>query len=91
MNALSCGRLLWVVSQTTLRLTPSGFIDRFGLPENLVAEILAESLRGEQVHRSTESFGKLVLDLDELEQADFTMSSVYNLHRRFVNSGHRMD
>jgi hypothetical protein len=57
-----------VVPQPTFRLTLSGFIDRFGLPENLLADIWAERWRAEQVHASAERFGKLVLDLDELEQ-----------------------
>jgi len=48
----------------------SGFIDRFRLLEDLIAEILAQRLRCEQVHLSAECFGELVLDLDELEQAD---------------------
>ncbi len=57
----------------------------------LIAEILPERLRGEQVHGSAERFRKLILDLDELEQADFTMSSVYDPHRRLVNSVRRVD
>jgi hypothetical protein len=48
----------------------SAFIDGFRLLEDLSAEVLAESLRGEEIDLSTESVGELLLDLDELEQAD---------------------
>jgi hypothetical protein len=45
----------------------SGFIDRLRLLEDLIPEVLTESLRREQIHFSPDGLGELLLNLDQFE------------------------